>query len=82
MVKPTQHLFLDLPKVGFPHWGDWGGDRTPPGTASHPGVLPTAGGAAGTVAGALLDHRGLDSQRSLHHSLLDPGWAQAPLYHP
>lgn len=44
--------------------------------------LPTAAGAAGALAGAVLGHRGLDGQRSLHHLVLDPGWAQTPLHHP
>lgn len=30
VVKPTQHLFLDLPKVNFPPWGAGEGTGPPP----------------------------------------------------
>lgn len=85
MVKPTQHLFLDLPKVSFiPGRLGRGWVVCPPTPVplTIPMCSPTAGGAAGALAGAVLGHGGLDGQRSLHHSFLDPGWAQTPLHHP
>lgn len=63
-------------------WGGREGVRHPLGPLPIAVCPPSAGGAAGALAGALLGRRGLDGQRSLHHSLLDPGWAQTPLHHP
>lgn len=82
MVKPTQHLFLDLPKVSFIAWGSGEGMGQPLIPLPIPTCSLAAGGAAGALAGAVLGHGGLDGQCSLHHSLLDPGWAQTPLHHP
>lgn len=76
VVRTSEHLFLDLPKVSdsAPLWNSY----LPPDIK----LSSAVGASPGEASGCSLRVRCLVFQHQSDHQILDPGWPARPLHHP